>query len=110
MPGAIVYTRDEEAEPLVMGGPTTSARLLIANIEIHTDAGSAQFDDTIDDLAALVEIALSRDGTRFDMCQDYDYIGFTAEFNKDAKRASGVGVLEYRFKYHVKENNPEAGV
>jgi hypothetical protein len=56
-PALLIYTKEEESEPVVIGTNRLSSRDLMVAVEIYVKA-VANFDDIIDTSAKEVEIAI----------------------------------------------------
>ena len=109
-PGVIVYTSIEEALSDIIGVPSTSMRELTLTVEIYSKKGSGEFDDEIDTLCTSIEIALSTDPDKFQMCKTWEYRGINVEYSNEGEKAAGVATLAYVFTYRVIEDDPETGV
>lgn len=110
-PFIIVYTPVEEAQQDTMDRlDAHSLRQLTVRVEIYSKAGSADFEQEIDDLCALIEPALKNDPAYFPMAQTWEYSGGDISYSGDGERGGGVASLEYIFTYRVRVDDPETGV
>lgn len=109
LPGLCIYTKSEQSEYLTMGSNRTISRRMRIAIEIYV-AGLTNYDNSLDSIAAEVEIALMADRTRSGLAKDTQIMGFDADYSGDGEQPVATGVIEVEVHYHTKEATPEVAV
>lgn len=95
LPGICVYTPIEESEP-----DTTTHLLREVDIVIEAYADTT-LDDTIDDLAADIETAMSTDSTFGGLCLFSWLSGTETDLTNEAEKAKGVITLTFKAQYRT---------
>lgn len=109
LPGICIYTKSEQSELLTMGSNRTVSRRVGVNIEIYA-AALTNYDNSLDSIAAEIEIALMADRTRGGFAKDTVITGFDANYSGEGEKPVATGVIEVEILYHTKEATPEVAV
>jgi len=106
LPCLLIYTTDEEVSgPQSIASPRRIERVLELVIEGKARA-SATLDDTLDDIAAEVEVAMGADPTLNVNAVDSLLSSVAIEYSADAEQPVGSIVMRYSVAYITTENNP----
>jgi hypothetical protein len=109
LPGLCIYTKSESSEFATMGSNRTVSRTMRVAVEIYV-SGLTNYDNSLDAIAAQIEIALMTDRTRAGLAKDTRIVGFDADYSGDGERPVATGTIEVEVLYHTKEATPEAAV
>ena len=106
LPGLCVFTRTEA----VVFDTMTLARSIARNLEIMIEAyvvGTANYDNTLDQIAVEVEEALAADVTLGGLAKDVMVTAFEADFSGDGEQPVAIGRFTVMVEYRTKENDVE---
>tara|TARA_R100000781_G_scaffold56708_1_gene36713 strand:+ start:1543 stop:1989 length:447 start_codon:yes stop_codon:yes gene_type:complete len=109
LPALLIYTKEENSEPLVMHTDRVMERVLAIAVECYAKANS-NFDDTIDTICKEVEEAIAADTTLNGLAKDIFIESTEIEFVADGESPVGYATLTFLTTYHVKETNPDVAV
>jgi hypothetical protein len=109
LPALVIYTKSEEAEPLVIGSNRTSERVLSLAVEIYAKL-TTNFDDTVDTISKEVETAIAADTTVNGLAKDIYLDNTDIEYNGEAEQPVGFATLTFLINYYVQEQNPDVAV
>lgn len=107
LPGLIVYTIQEAAEPISrLSSGVKYMRTLNIAVEAYVKAtGTA--DDTIDQICAEVEAALPDAAGVLALVEKIDYIGTEIDFFASAEKPAFAATMTYQAVYYTLENDAE---
>ena len=108
-PALLIYTKEEESEPVVIGTNRLSSRNLIVVVEIYVKA-TTNFDDTIDTSAKEVEIAIAADPTLGGLAKDCYIQDTVIDFNAEGEQPLAFATLTFLTNYYVKAQAPDVAV
>ena len=114
LPGVCVYVGGESGSLITTataGSARLSQRILEININIYVK-GSADITETLNDIAAEIEVAMSQDVTITGLALDNYASAWSESLNADQTdraqgKKTGVGLQTYEVLYQLRENNPE---
>lgn len=109
LPALVVYTKNEESEPIVIGTNRLSSRNLSLIVEIYAKTTS-NFDDTIDTISKEVEVAIAADTTLDGLTKDIYLESTEIEYNGEGEQPVGYATLTFLTNYYVQEQNPDVAV
>ncbi len=98
LPALFVYTLLEGGEPTADNGPSPSKRKLSLAIEVRVQADE-NLDDTIDDLAELVEGKITADPTLGGNAARASYVSTEIDVAAQGERPIGAARLTYEVEY-----------
>jgi hypothetical protein len=107
LPALLVFVTSEEAEPETMGLPQQIIRMARVVVEGYARA-SADYDETLDDIAAEVETAIGADPTLGGRARLAQIESTEIEFAGDGDQPVGVIRMTFRVEYRTAESNPTA--
>lgn len=109
LPALVVYTKNEESEPIVIGTNRLSSRNLSLIVEIYAKT-TTNFDDTIDTISKEVEVAIATDTTLDGLTKDIYLESTEIEYNGEGEQPVGYATLTFLTNYYVQEQNPDVAV
>jgi hypothetical protein len=109
LPALVVYTKNEESEPIVIGTNRLSSRNLSVIVEIYAKT-TTNFDDTIDTISKEVEVAIATDTTLDGLTKDIYLESTEIEYNGEGEQPVGYATLTFLTNYYVQEQNPDVAV
>ena len=109
LPALVVYTKNEESEPIVIGTNKLSSRNLSVIVEIYAKT-TTNFDDTIDTISKEVEVAIATDTTLDGLTKDIYLESTEIEYNGEGEQPVGYATLTFLTNYYVQEQNPDVAV
>ena len=110
LPGLRIFTENEgESENLTLNDPPLQLRPLELMIEA-VDKTAEDIDNTLDDIAEDVEIAMMADVTLGGLVQGIIYVGTEKEVIEEGEQPVGVARLNYIVTYQVMGNAPGTAV
>lgn len=109
LPALVVYTKNEESEPIVIGTNRLSSRNLSVIVEIYAKT-ITNFDDTIDTISKEVEVAIAADTTLDGLSKDIYLESTEIEYNGEGEQPVGYATLTFLTNYYVQEQNPDVAV
>lgn len=109
LPALVVYTKNEESEPIVIGTNRLSSRNLSVIVEIYAKT-TTNFDDTIDTISKEVEVAIAADTTLNGLTKDIYLESTEIEYNGEGEQPVGYATLTFLTNYYVQEQNPDVAV
>ena len=109
LPALVVYTKNEESEPIVIGTNRLSSRNLSVIVEIYAKT-TTNFDDTIDTISKEVEVAIATDTTLDGLTKDIYLESTEIEYNGEGEQPVGYATLTFLTNYYVQEQNPGVAV
>ena len=109
LPALVVYTKNEESEPIVIGTNRLSSRNLSVIVEIYAKT-TTNFDDTIDTISKEVEVAIAADTTLDGLTKDIYLESTEIEYNGEGEQPVGYATLTFLTNYYVQEQNPDVAV
>lgn len=109
LPGLCIYSQDESTIYQSISPPRSVMRTLTVVVESYVKS-TANYDDTIDQIALEVEQALAADVTLGGLAKDTKILGFTSEVSGDGEQPACIGIMQVQVTYCVAENDPEASV
>lgn len=107
LPGLLIYTNSETAEPVTMTRPQKSRRELSLTVEGLAKA-NATLEDTLDAIAREVEEALGADPSMGGLAKTSFLTGTEIEFNADGENPVGSVRLTYAVRYMTTATEVEA--
>jgi hypothetical protein len=109
LPGLCVFTRSENVEFDTLTISRSVSRVLDVIIEGYVSA-TANYDDTLDQIAVEVEEALAADVTLGGLAKDTQVTAFEADFSGDGEQPVAVGRFTVTVQYRTAENDVETAV
>lgn len=109
LPAICVYTKTEATEYATINPPRTQMRSLDVNVEFFVK-GTANIDNTLDQIALEIEEALYTDLTRGGYAKDTRITDFEADYTADGEQSVGVGRFTVSVTYSTIENDIETAV
>jgi hypothetical protein len=109
LPALVVYTKNEDSEPIVIGTNRLSSRNLSLIVEIYAKT-TTDFDDTIDTISKEVEVAIASDTTLNGLTKDIYLESTEIEYNGEGEQPVGYATLTFLTNYYVNEQNPDVAV
>ena len=109
LPALVIYTKNEESEPIVIGTNRLSSRNLSLIVEIYAKT-TTNFDDTIDTISKEVEVAIAADTTLDGLTKDIYLESTEIEYNGEGEQPVGYATLTFLTNYYVQEQNPDVAV
>ena len=98
LPALVVYTKNEESEPIVIGTNRLSSRNLSLIVEIYAKT-TPNFDDTIDTISKEVEVAIAADTTLDGLTKDIYLESTEIEYNGEGEQPVGYATLTFLTNY-----------
>lgn len=109
LPGLCVFTRSETVDFDTLTISRSVGRVLDVIIEGYVSA-TANYDDTLDQIAVEVEEALAADVTLGGLAKDTQVTAFEADFSGDGEQPVAVGRFTVTVQYRTAENDVETAV
>lgn len=109
LPGLLIYTKTEDSEPVTIGTTRTLMRNLSLVIEGYLKAVS-NFDDTIDDICAEVEVAMAGDRTLNSLAKNSFLESTDINYDGDGEQPVAVATMVYAVEYMTEEDDPSTAV
>lgn len=109
LPGLCVFTRSETVDFDTLTIARSVSRVLDVIIEGYVSA-TANYDDTLDQIAVEVEEALAADVTLGGLAKDTQVTAFEADFSGDGEQPVAVGRFTVTVQYRTAENDVETAV
>lgn len=106
LPGLRLYTTEESAEMLSLGIARIRQRTLTLIVEACVKAASG-YDDTVDDIAKEVEIALDASNTLGGLCKWIEPTQFTLELGGEGDKVVAVGRMTFEVRYYAAQGTPD---
>jgi hypothetical protein len=104
LPCLLIYTKDEESEPLAMNPPRSIKKILNVIVEAYCKQ-NANFDDTIDTITKEVEEAIYSDRLINNLAKDSFLISTEIDYNKEGDNPIGIVTMTFQIEYHHIEGN-----
>ena len=109
LPGLCVFTRSEAVEFDTLTISRSISRVLDVMIEAYVSA-TANYDNTLDQIAVEVEEAIAADVTLGGLTKDVQVTAFEADFSGDGEQPVAVGRVTVTVQYRTAENDVETAV
>ena len=106
LPGICIFTRSEAVEFDTLTMARSINRVLDVQVEAYVSA-TANYDNTLDQIAVEVEEALSADVTFGGLAKDTQVTAFEADFSGDGEQPVAVGRFTVTVQYRTAENDVE---
>jgi hypothetical protein len=106
LPGLCVYTRSETTEFDTLSRPRSVMRDLEVAVEAYVKS-TANYDNTLDNIAVQVEEALAADVTLGGLSKDMQVTAFEADFAGDGEQPVAIGRFTVAVRYRTAENDVE---
>jgi len=106
LPGLCIFTRSEAVEFDTLTMSRSINRVLDVIIEGYVSA-TANYDNTLDQIAVEVEEALAADVTLGGLSKDLQVTAFEADFSADGDQPVAVGRFTVTVQYRTAENDVE---
>lgn len=106
LPGLCIFTRSEAVEFDTLTMSRSINRVLDVIIEGYVSA-TANYDNTLDQIAVEVEEALAADATLGGLAKDLQVTAFEADFSADGDQPVAVGRFTVTVQYRTAENDVE---
>ena len=106
MPGLCVFTRSEAVEFDTMTLARSVSRVLEVQVEAYVNA-TADYDNTLDQIAVEVEEALAANVTLSGLSKDVQVTSFEVDFSGDGERPVAIGRFTVTVEYRTVENDVE---
>lgn len=109
LPAICIYTKSEATEYSTITPPRSQMRNLDVNVEFFVK-GTANIDNSLDQIALEIEEALYTDLTRGGYAKDTTITDFEADYTGDGEQSVGVGRFTVQVVYVTLENDIETAV
>jgi len=106
LPGLCIFTRSEAVEFDTLTMPRSISRSLDVMIEAYVSA-TANYDNTLDQIAVEVEEALAANVTLGNLAKDTQVTAFEADFSGDGEQPVAIGRFTVTVQYRTAENDVE---
>lgn len=106
LPGLCIFTRSEAVEFDTLTMSRSINRVLDVIIEGYVSA-TANYDNTLDQIAVEVEEALAADVTLGGLAKDLQVTAFESDFSADGDQPVAVGRFTVTVQYRTAENDVE---
>lgn len=106
LPGLRIFTSEEAIAVQSLGMVRIRERTLTLIVEACVKANTA-YDDTVDDIAKEVEIALDANNTLGTLCKWIEPKQFTLEIDGDGDKAIAVGKMVFEVRYYAAKGTPD---
>jgi len=106
LPGICVFTRSEAVEFDTLTMARSINRVLDVIVEGYVSV-TADYDNTLDQIAVEVEEALAADVTLGGLAKDLQVTAFEADFSADGEQPVAVGRFTVTVQYRTAENDVE---
>lgn len=109
LPALCIYTKNEDTSYETLRSPRTQMRTLSVSVEAYVK-GTANLDDTLDEISVEIEEALATDLTRGGYAKDTRITSMQTEFSAEGEQPIGVAIFTVEVIYATLENNIETAV
>jgi hypothetical protein len=106
LPGLCIFTRSEAVEFDTLTMARSINRVLDVMIEAYVSA-TANYDNTLDQIAVEVEEALAANVTLGNLAKDTQVTAFEADFSGDGEQPVAIGRFTVTVQYRTAENDVE---
>jgi len=106
LPGLCIFTRSETVEFDTLTMARSINRVLDVMIEAYVSA-TANYDNTLDQIAVEVEEALAADVTLGGLSKDLQVTAFEADFSGDGEQPVAIGRFTVTVQYRTSETDVE---
>lgn len=106
LPGLCIFTRSEAVEFDTLTMARSINRVLDVMIEAYVSA-TANYDNTLDQIAVEVEEALAADVTLGGLSKDLQVTAFEADFSGDGEQPVAIGRFTVTVQYRTSETDVE---
>ena len=106
LPGLCIFTRSEAVEFDTLTMPRSISRTLDVMIEAYVSA-TANYDNTLDQIAVEVEEALAANVTLGNLAKDTQVTAFEADFAGDGEQPVAIGRFTVTVQYRTAESDVE---
>ena len=109
LPALCIFTKSEATEFDTITLARSVNRVLDVAVEAYV-IGTANYDNTLDNIAVEVEEAIAADVTLGGLAKDAQVIGFEADYSGDGEQPVAVGRFTLSVQYRTKETDVETAV
>ncbi len=106
LPALLIYTKSETTDFDTISLPRDVMRVLEINVEAYVQ-GTANYDNTLDQIAVEVEEAIAADVTLGGLTKDLQTVAFEADFSGDGEQTVAIGRFTISATYRTLENDVE---
>lgn len=106
LPALLIYTKSETTDFDTISLPRDIMRVLEINVEAYVQ-GTANYDNTLDQIAVEVEEAIAADVTLGGLTKDLQTVAFEADFSGDGEQTVAIGRFTISATYRTLENDVE---
>ena len=106
LPALLIYTKSETTDFDTISLPRDVMRVLEINVEAYVQ-GTANYDNTLDQIAVEVEEAIAADVTLGGLTKDLQTVAFEADFTGDGEQTVAIGRFTISATYRTLENDVE---
>lgn len=106
LPALLIYTKSETTDFDTISLPRDVMRVLEINVEAYVQ-GTANYDNTLDQIAVEVEEAIAADVTLGGLTKDLQTVAFEADFSGDGEQTVAIGRFTITATYRTLENDVE---
>ena len=106
LPALLIYTKSETTDFDTISLPRDVMRVLEINVEAYVQ-GTANYDNTLDQIAVEVEEAIAADVTLGGLTTDLQTVAFEADFSGDGEQTVAIGRFTISATYRTLENDVE---
>jgi hypothetical protein len=106
LPCLLIYTRDENSEPITMQQPRRIRRILTLAVDgvVKLNEG---YDNKVDTIAVEVEAALYNNASLNALIKDIFLTATEIKITGEAEKPVAVVSMSFQVEYYTPENNPE---
>ena len=104
LPALLLYTRDLESEPLVLGATRTIEKNLTLHVEGYVKQNT-NYDDKIDDICVEVEEALFTNRLLNNLVKDTFLTESVIEYENEGETPLARVLMDFQVVYHHNEGN-----
>ena len=101
LPCALIYTKNEESEPITISYPRTIAKTLDLTIEIYTKGST--YETSIENIIKQVREKMFTDRLVNGLAKDSFITSTEITYNGEGDSSLAVGLLSYQIEYHHEE-------
>jgi hypothetical protein len=109
LPGLAIYTNSEISSYETLTIPRTRSRTLELMVEGYV-SGTANLDNTLDQIAVEVEEAMETDVTRGGLAKDTQLTSTDIELVGEGEKVAGVIRMTFEIMYFTREDDAEIAV
>ena len=106
LPALLIYTKSETTDFDTISLPRDVMRVLEINVEAYVQ-GTANYDNTLDQIAVEVEEVIAADVTLGGLTKDLQTVAFEADFTGDGEQTVAIGRFTISATYRTLENDVE---